>query len=167
VLANRDKAQILCLAGRYEECAELSRRTLELDPYAPLVHNYLGRAYEYLGRPREAVEAYVAPLAFSEENRDSVAALRTAADRGGMKGFWKQRLQLLLEEPVIRPYSVALAYVRLGEPDLALPWLEKLYEERGGSIRALKVNADWDPLRADPRFQDLLRRTNLVESAAR
>ena len=72
-------------AGRYEDCVELSRRTLELDPYSPLIHNSLGRAYEFLGRPREA-----------------------------------------------------------------------------GSIRLLKVHSDWDPLRADPRFQDLLRRTNQV-----
>jgi tetratricopeptide (TPR) repeat protein len=162
VLANRDKAQILCLARRYEECAELGRRTLELDPYSPFVHNYLGRAYEYLGRPREAVEAYIAPLAFSEENHDRVAALRAAADAGGMKGFWDRRLQLLLEEPEVRPYSVAHAYARLGDHDGALLWLEKLYAARGGLIRALKVNPDWDPLRADPRFQDLLRRANLI-----
>lgn len=162
VLANRDKAQILCLAGRYEECVELSRRTLELDPYSPLVHNYLGRAYERLGRPREAVEAYVAPLAFSEANRDEVAALRAAADRGGMKGFWEQRLEFLLAESEVRPYSVAVAYVRLGDHERSLQWLEKLYAERSGSIRLLKVSSDWGPLRADPRFQDLLRRTNLL-----
>ncbi len=162
VLANRDKAQILCLARRYEECAELGRRTLKLDPYSPLVHNYLGRAYEYLGRPRQAVEAYIAPLAFSEANRDRVAALRAAAEGGGMKAFWERRLQFLLEEPEVRPYSVAHAYARLGDHDRALPWLEKLYAERGGLIRALKVNPDWDPLRADPRFQDLLRRANLI-----
>lgn len=162
VLANRDKAQILFLARRYDECIELCRRTLELDPYSPLVHSYLGAAYEHQGRPEQAVESYVAPLAFSEENRSQVAALRAAADAGGIKGFWERRLQFLLAQPEVGPYFVAHAYARLGDHDRALAWLEKLHAGRGGQIRILKVNPDWDPLRADPRFQDLLRRANLM-----
>jgi TolB-like protein/DNA-binding winged helix-turn-helix (wHTH) protein/Flp pilus assembly protein TadD len=160
VLATRDKALILFLAGRYEDCVAMCRRTLELDPYTPQVHGILGRAYEELGRPSEAVEAYITPLTFSESNREIVAGLRAAAARGGIKGFWEQRLQYLLKEPEVRVYSVATAYVRLGDHDRALAWLEKLYAERGAWIRGLKVQPQWDPLRVDPRFQDLLRRAS-------
>ena len=92
-----------------------------------------------------------------------MTALRAAAQRGGLKGFWKQRLQFLLEEPHVRTHAVASAYVRIGDHDQALAWLEQLYAERGAWIRTLKTNAVWDPLRADPRFQDLLRRTNVVQ----
>jgi hypothetical protein len=46
----------------------------------------------------------------------------------------------------------------LGDHDRALAWLEKLYEQRGAGMRTLKVNEEWDPLRGDPRFQDLQRR---------
>jgi TolB-like protein/DNA-binding winged helix-turn-helix (wHTH) protein len=162
VLANRDKALILFLAGRYEDCVAMCRRTLELDPYTPQAHNYLGRAYEQLNRPKEAVEAYVTPLTFSEKNRETVAALRAAAARGGIQGYWAQRLGYLLEEPERRPYSIATAYVRLGDHDRALAWLEKLLAERGAWVRGLKVQPQWDPLRADPRFQDLLRRAGIA-----
>jgi hypothetical protein len=55
----------------------------------------------------------------------------------------------------------ALAYLRLGDHDRALAWLEKLYEQRAPWIRTLKVEPLWDPLRADPRFQSLMRRANL------
>lgn len=164
VLANRDKAQILFMARRYDECVEMCRRTLELDPYSPLVHAYLGRAYENLGRAREAVDAHIAPLALSEANRDTVATLRAAADRGGLKGFWQRRLQLLLDEREVQPYAVAHAFLQVGDRQRALDWLEKLYAARGGQIRQLKTNPDWDPLRGDPRFEDLLRRANLVPS---
>lgn len=162
VLANRDKAFILLLARRYDECVQLCRKTLELDRYSPLVHNYLGRAYEQLNRGQEAVEAYLTPLTFSEEHYDMVAALRAAAARGGIKGFWETRLQYLLEEPEVRAYSVATAYARIGDHDRALAWLEKLSAERGAWIRGLKVQPQWDPLRANPRFQDLLRRVGLT-----
>ena len=166
VLANRDKAVILYLARRYEECVDLCQRTLELDRYSPLVHNYLGQANERLGRSQQAVEAYVAPLTFSEHNRDMVAALRAASARGGIKGFWETRLQYLLNEPEIRAYSVASAYMRLGDHTRALAWLEKLHAERGAWIRGLKVQPQWDPLRADARFQDLMRRANVTPAHA-
>ena len=162
VLATRDKAVILFLAGRYEDCVAMCRRTLELDPYTPQVHSVLGRAYEQLDRPREAVEAYVTPLTFSEKNRETVAALRAAAARGGITGYWERRLEYLLEAPEGRAYSIATAYVRLGDYDRALASLEKLFAERGAWIRGLKVQPQWDPLRADPRFQDLLRRASIA-----
>src|SRR5918994_1910343 len=98
----------------------------------------------------------------SEKNGEVVAALRAAAKRGGLKGFWRQRLQFLLEEPHVRTHAVASTYARIGDHDQALAWLEKLYAEHGAWIRTLKTNAVWDPLRADPRFQDPLRRTNVA-----
>jgi TolB-like protein/DNA-binding winged helix-turn-helix (wHTH) protein/tetratricopeptide (TPR) repeat protein len=167
VLANRDKAFVLYLAGRYEAALEQSQRTLELDPYYASAYAVLGRAHEALGQADQAVEAFLAPLSFSETNHEMVAALRAAARRGGMKEFWKVRLEYLLNEPHVRPAAVAAAYARVGDHDRAIAWLERLYAERGASVTGLKVYPVWNPLRSDPRFQDLLRRANLgPESAA-
>ncbi len=162
VLANRDKAIILALARRYEAAIEQSQRTLELDPYYGAPYTILGRAYEALGRSDQAVEAYLTPLSFSERNHEMVAALRAAARRGGLKEFWKVRLGYLLNESHVRPAAVAMAYVRVGDHDQAIAWLERLYAERGAWVTGLKVQPVWDPLRGDPRFQDLLRRANLT-----
>ena len=56
------------------------------------------------------------------------------------------------------PIVKASLPIHLGEKDQALKWLEAEYRTRGTGICALKVDPTWDPLRADPRFQDLLRR---------
>ena len=54
-------------------------------------------------------------------------------------------------------------YAGLGEKDKAFEWLEKAYEDRSISGAAeIKVDPIFDPLRSDPRFQDLLRRINLL-----
>lgn len=163
VLANRDKAIILYLARRFEPCVEQCRRTVELDPYLGSVYSFLGRAYGHLGRPEEAVEAYLTPLTFSEQNREMVDVLRSAARRGGLREFWKQRLQYFLEQPDVPVATVAAAYVQMGDHDNAMAWLERLYGERGAWIRGLKVQPVWDPLRNDPRFQELLRRARLAD----
>jgi tetratricopeptide (TPR) repeat protein len=162
VLANRDKAVILYLARRFEESAAQSRRTLELDRYDAGAYGSLGLAYEALDRPQDAVEAYITPLTFQETNRDLVAALRAAAAKGGIAEYWKLRLGQLLQQSYVPTAAVAAAYVRIGDHDSAMAWLEKLYSERGAWIRGLKVQPRWDPLRRDPRFQDLLRRANLA-----
>lgn len=44
----------------------------------------------------------------------------------------------------------------LGDGDRAPAWLDKLYTGRGAWVPGLKVQPQWDPLRAGPRFQDLL-----------
>ena len=163
VLANRDKAIILYLARRFEPCVEQCRKTVELDPYVGSVYLYLGHAYTQLGRPEEAVEAYLTPLTFSEQNREMVDALRSAARRGGLKEFWRLRLQYLLKQPHVPLATVAAGYVQIGDHDSAIAWLERLYTERGGWITSLKVRPMWDPLRSDPRFQDLLRRAKLAD----
>ena len=163
VLANRDKAIILYLARRFEPCVEQCRRTVELDPYYHSVYGVLGHAYGQLGRPEQAVEAYLTPLTFSEQNQEMVEALRSAARSGGLKEFWKTRLQYFLNQPYVPLAAVAAAYVQIGDHDSAMAWLERLHGERGAWIRGLKVQPVWDPLRHDPRFQDLLRRARLAD----
>jgi hypothetical protein len=40
-------------------------------------------------------------------------------------------------------------------------WLGKAYEQRSWFLTYIKVEPTFDPLRSDPRFQDMLRRMNL------
>jgi len=49
----------------------------------------------------------------------------------------------------------------VGDKDEALGTLERAFEEREGGIVWINVGAELDPLRADPRFRDLVRRLNL------
>ena len=55
--------------------------------------------------------------------------------------------------------EIALVYVGLDESDQALAWLEKAYMERFNP--SILRRPAFDPLRSDPRFQNLLRRIGL------
>ncbi len=54
--------------------------------------------------------------------------------------------------------TMAILYVRLGDKEQAITWLEKTYQEHASGVQYLKKYPIWDALRSDPRFQDLLRR---------
>jgi len=59
------------------------------------------------------------------------------------------------------PHRRAGLYSLLGEKDLAIEWLTKAVDEHYHSVTWAKIEVWYDPLRDDPRFQDLLRRMNL------
>ena len=55
--------------------------------------------------------------------------------------------------------NIALIYVGLGDADGAIGWLDKAYVDRFNP--SIIVRPEFDPLRSDPRFKDLMRRLGL------
>ena len=63
----------------------------------------------------------------------------------------------------VPPYGFAKAYEALRKKEVALERLEKSYEEQDTRLALMRVDPVLDSLRADPRFQSLLRRLNFSE----
>jgi tetratricopeptide (TPR) repeat protein len=57
-----------------------------------------------------------------------------------------------------------LSYVALGDKAEVFVWMDRAYAERDGWLLTLRVNPWFEPLRSDPRFDELVRR---VEAAAK
>jgi hypothetical protein len=57
--------------------------------------------------------------------------------------------------------AIAHAYVGMGDKEETFVWLEKAYAAHSNELTSLKVSPFYDPLRGDPRFQDLLLRVGL------
>ncbi len=91
-------------------------------------------------------------------------ALEPAYTASGVKGFWRKRLDMLIEEfkqTYVSTVTIAQIYAQLDEKDKAFEWLEKVYREHDGRLVLLKVIPEFDSLRSDPRFADLVRRVGL------
>ncbi len=61
----------------------------------------------------------------------------------------------------VSPYMFAVVYAGLGDQDQTFAWSDKAVQDRSAFLIWLKVEPLFDPLRDDPRFQDLLRRIGL------
>jgi hypothetical protein len=72
------------------------------------------------------------------------------------------QLEELSKRKYVSAFFIATIHIGLGEKDRAFEWLDNAYQERNPNLVNLKVHPIFDPLRADPRFANLLRRVGLT-----
>ena len=65
------------------------------------------------------------------------------------------------ETEYVQPIRIGRLYAHAEEHSQVLLWLERAYEEGDFWLVQLAVDPDWDALRSDPRFHDLLSRVGL------
>jgi TolB-like protein/DNA-binding winged helix-turn-helix (wHTH) protein/tetratricopeptide (TPR) repeat protein len=160
-----DWGQVLRFERRYDEAYQELSKVLELDPE-------FSEALVERGLLLLSQRKYEAALADLEAARRVDKTPRRLALLGygyGLAGKRAQAKSALRElhaqraTTYVSPWAVAIVHIGLGENDKALVWLEKAYRERSADCIALKVDPLYDPLRSDPRFQDLMRLTGLPQ----
>jgi tetratricopeptide (TPR) repeat protein len=115
------------------------------------------------GMLAEAIEAFEKAVGLSG-NREGLPALAHAYARCGQSEQAVGILEELKKVPEGRYQAstmIARVYLGLGEVDQAFEWLWKGLEERSFWNVFLRVDPVYDPIRSDPRFQDLLESAGL------
>ena len=158
-----DRAVILYYARQYDRSIEQFDAVLARDPEFPRVRVAILSLVEK-GRFEEAL-AVIAKWRLPEDKPWNLACLAYVYTRSGRRAEAQRSLAEL--ERTNRPRNLDLgplisAYIALGQKQEALDLLERAYNMRWPGLTNLKVNPYYDPLRGDPRFQDLLRRLRLA-----
>ncbi len=165
LLANWNLGNTLFFARQYDRALELCHRVLEMDPNYERAHFTLARIYEQKGLYKEARAEYQKRSDLSPHRLwDLIVIAGTYAGSGEKRKAKELLAQALKEKPIEgdqHAFLFARAYLKLGEKDQAFKWLEKAYENRDWPLVQLNVAPQWDPIRSDPRFQNLVRRVGL------
>ncbi len=160
VRANTDIGWLHLHLGRPAEAARACQYTLAIQPGSLEAQACLERAFVGRGLFAEALEAARTTLP-----RD--AAIGTAGDGGGadpaseLRRVWQWRLARLEQASRTRwisPYQIAVYQLMLDQPEPALARLEEAYEKRVGMMVFLATDRAMDPVRAQPRFEALLKK---------
>jgi TolB-like protein len=163
-IAIRSMAGWVYYWGRqYDRAIAQERATLELDENALQAYYILGIA----ARAKGALDDSVAALEQAVAKFGDPCSLAYLGMTYGLAGKHDQARAVLsrLEQssgshpvPSIFP---AFVYAGLGENDKAIDGIEKAFDEHDAFVLWLRVSPDWDVLRPEPRFQQLLRRLDL------
>jgi TolB-like protein/DNA-binding winged helix-turn-helix (wHTH) protein/Flp pilus assembly protein TadD len=165
------------LGRHYDLAMEQSRKSVELAPEFPWPHYVLGLIYEWTGQHREAIEEYTKMQELFGLSQNRLTELRMAYQQSGEKGYFRKTLEFCQEASkgqrkfgstsgfgwcdYMRYQDVAALQVRLGQFDAAFQSLEKAYTKHEAVLIYLKVQPEWEAVRSDSRFQNLLRRIGL------
>ena len=162
LVINADLAELLVLAHSYDESILQSRKTIEMDPNFGLAHNHLAQAYLQKQMNDEAVAELQKAVQLSGGSPTCIANLARAYVASSKRSEAEKLLSDLKKRsnPSHSLASeIAVIYVALGDTDKAITWLKKGYEERFNP--GVLLRPGFDPLRSDPRFEDLVRRIGL------
>jgi TolB-like protein/Tfp pilus assembly protein PilF len=127
----------------FEEARPAFERAVREAPLSAERHASLGWLYALMGRKDDAIKEGQRAVELKPESKDAVD--------GSLLGGY-----------------LALIYVRVGENDLAIPLIEHLLTTPGAvdsadysiTVNDLKNRWQWDPIRDDPRFKELIEKTN-------
>jgi tetratricopeptide (TPR) repeat protein len=158
--------RVLGANHRYDDAIAASRTAMEMTPNLDLLAG-IGAGYAAKGMYDEALVFYRKKFADDDE---ATAALEDGFKKAGYKGAARAVADLLAERYGIPGKSVwrqgiSSWYIRAGDYELAIDWLEKAYEDNSINMPLIgwpKGNPLHDEaLRSNPRFQELLRKMNL------
>src|SRR5580700_2071862 len=160
-----DRGAIFYFSRQYDRAVEQFQSVREMDPGFGRVHMVID-VYLQQGRFAEALANLEEWRRASGDGTYTSSRVVYLYGRMGQKDKARaelRKLEAMTGTQSLDPVPMAMAYLGVGNNEAALNSLEKAYAERSNLLTALKVEPVYDPLRDDPRFQELLRRVGLAQ----
>jgi serine/threonine protein kinase/tetratricopeptide (TPR) repeat protein len=152
----------LYYARHFEEAIASSRILVATEPTYGLGHLLLSLALSQTGQHDEAISTFnraVELLGRGPYPLSFLAAILASAGRVEEARALIEEIRRMEESRYVSPYMLAMIYCRLGDADSALTELERALEIRDARLAWLGVDPQFDPLRGQMRFDEVLRRT--------
>jgi TolB-like protein/Flp pilus assembly protein TadD len=159
-----DRVLVYTMLRHHGEAIEHGLKAIDTYPNFATGYKWLGMAYGHIGQFDEAI-AQLSQAVELVRNPPNVLLLAEVYALSGAPSKVDEMLKELdkLSEQGFYycPYEKALVSIALEDKDEAFELIEQAYAERAYCMPWLEAHQALDPLRDDPRFQDLLLRMNL------
>jgi TolB-like protein/DNA-binding winged helix-turn-helix (wHTH) protein/Flp pilus assembly protein TadD len=158
-----DNGAILYYSRQYDRAITQFRAVREMDPNFART-DFIELAYAQKGLFAEALTDIEKIRQPHDDRPWILSELAYVYGRSGQQAPAQRALEKLLElnrRQQVDAAAILWAYIGMGNKEQAFAYLEKAYAQHSNTLTTLKVEPRFDPLRSDPRFQDLLRRVGL------
>jgi TolB-like protein/Tfp pilus assembly protein PilF len=142
------------LTGRVESAMKYFEEFAESRPFADRSYAYWARAVLLDGDP----EGALALLDNEASDGHRITGRALVFQSLGETGKAREELEKLLALGNRWTFEVAEVYANLGDADEAFTWLERAIERRDASLNQTVIDPFIEPIRNDPRFDELLER---------
>jgi serine/threonine-protein kinase len=152
------------LERRYEDAAQGLRALISDDPTFYKAYTSLGRVYAQQGRLLDAIRMMEKGRSIAGDVPSILGVMGQVYALGGEPGRAREilaQLERKRQTSWVSSTVFAIVHIGLGEHDLALDWLERACRQHEIPVTAIKVHPVYDPLRAEPRFQAVLRQLRM------
>jgi len=157
-----NNGRILYQARRYDEAVIQLRRLIEVNEDYAIAYSWLWLAYEMKGDDAQAYEWFMKSQ--KRTNPERVEPLQKAYEASGWDAVKRKAVELNKvndQKPSTNFYAMARQCALMGDKEQSFEYLKKAIEKRQGQMIMLNVDPPFDILRADPRFDELVRRVGL------
>ncbi len=161
--AAQSTARPLYFMHRYDDAIAQYNKALALEPNFGITRQALGLAHLLNGMYSDGIrETEIARKLMSGDSVTTGQLGYGFAMSGNIAGA-RQLLADLLQsrQGPVPALAIADIYIALKDKDQAFAWLHHAIEQQDVNM-SLKVDPIYDPLRSDPRFNDLLREIHLL-----
>lgn len=148
----------------FDKSIEQSLKVKEMDENFFFAYVFLWISYEQKGMMEEAAKnllkvdsLYLPP--------ELVQQSQAAYQKDGWKGLWQTKYNQTIQTPTnqfFNDYQRAVAAYRVDDIEATFQWLKKSGESKNRWFVNLKYDPEWDSIRNDPRFNELIRKANLI-----
>ena len=151
-------ANILRQAGLHRKAAETLEELRDWRELTPYMHWNLGVAWLVAGEPGKSLEYFERTWPHMREIGRTLAL----HDLGRIDEF-EAAFAKLRKDPDSHPEIIARIYAWTGQNDLAFEYIERTVDVEGSGI-VQSLNTDlYEPIKSDPRWQNLLHRCDVAE----
>ena len=161
---NAEVIRTLYYARNYDQAIVQGQKAMQLDPNYARTHFWLGRVYSQKGMHREAIlaaEKILETMPDSNLGLTEMAYALAAAGRQSEARKILRRLEDRSERAFVPAYNLAIIHIALNEEEVAMRYMRQAFEDHDWALVVLSVEPRVDPMRRDPRFQEILAKLNL------
>jgi serine/threonine protein kinase/Tfp pilus assembly protein PilF len=155
----------LHMARRYDAAIEQFKNALAMDPNSSFPHACLGYTYAAKGQYEQAIGEFQESMKLDGENSSDLCFMAKALAQAGRHAEAEAiRKKLETSKEYVSPAELAVVYIGLDDKERAFASLERAYTARDLQLQFLGVDPNFDDIRSDPRFTELLRRVGLPQA---
>ena len=164
---NENLGQEYEIGGEYDLAMQEFKKVVEMDPSFASVHGDLASVYLDTGKYdlwiQEAETEY--NLSHQPEYETVIKEVGKVYSQSGIEAAlreWAKQMVELSKRRYEDPGRIGFIYAKAGDKDQAFAWLEKSLQEKSDASQYLKTSHMADPLRSDPRYEDMIKRMGLA-----